>query len=92
MKKRIHVYFSGVVQGVGFRFTAERLALDLGLSGWAKNLFDGRVEVVSEGDESDLTDFLNKMKNGPLKRYITRTDVTWQEATGEFTEFTISFY
>ena len=92
MKKRIHIYFSGMVQGVGFRFTAERVALDLGVHGWVKNLFEGRVEVVAEGEETILADFLNKMKNGPLKRYITGTDVTWHDATGEFRDFTIRFY
>ncbi len=73
MKKRIHVYFSGMVQGVGFRFTAEEAALALGLRGWVKNIFDGRVEIVCEGKEEDLVSFLNKMKNGPMKRYLTDT-------------------
>lgn len=91
MKKRIQVYYDGMVQGVGFRFTAERVALNLGLRGWVKNLFDGRVEVVAEGKEQDLVDFLHKVKNGPMKPYIRGTDVTWQEATGEFRDFTISF-
>ena len=63
----------------------------MGLRGWVRNLFDGRVEVVSEGEESDLVDFLNKIKNGPMKHYITGAQVTWQEATGEFTDFTVRF-
>jgi len=92
MEKRLHVYYSGMVQGVGFRFTAERVAVALGLLGWVKNLSDGRVEVVCEGEESRLIEFLNKMKNGPLKHYITDTQVKWQEATGEFEDFTIRFY
>ena len=91
MKKRLHIYYSGTVQGIGFRFTAERVAINLGLRGWVRNLFDGRVEVVSEGEESDLVDFLNKIKNGPMKHYITGAQVTWQEATGEFTDFTVRF-
>jgi len=91
MKKRLHVYYSGTVQGVGFRFTAERIAVNLGLNGLVGNLFDGGVEVVCEGDESRLIDFLNKMKNGSMKQYITGTQVTWQEATGEFEDFTIRF-
>lgn len=91
MKKRIHVFYSGTVQGIGFRFTAERVALSLGLSGWVRNLFDGKVEVVCEGEESDLLNFLNKMKNGPMKHYITRTQVEWQDATGEFDDFRIRF-
>ena len=92
MKKRVHIYCSGMVQGVGFRFTAERIAMSLGLTGWAKNLRDGRVEVICEGGESDLVDFISKMKSGPMKRYITGTQVTWQDATGEFAGFTIRFY
>ena len=80
-----------MVQGVGFRFTAERVAVNLGLSGWVKNLFNGKVEVVCEGGESHLIDFINEMKNGPMKRYITGAQVTWHEATGEFTDFTIRF-
>ena len=91
MKKQLHVYYSGTVQGVGFRFTAERVALDLGLSGWVKNLFDGKVEVVAEAEEAELVDFLNKMKNGPMKRYIKSAEATWQEASGEFKDFTIRF-
>lgn len=91
MKKRLHIYFLGMVQGVGFRFTAERVALDLNLKGWVRNLFDSRVEVICEGEESDLVDFLRKMKNGPMKNYITSTQVTWQEATGEFVDFEIRF-
>lgn len=92
MRKRVHVYYSGMVQGVGFRFTAERVALSLGLTGWVKNLRDGRVEVVCEGEESDLVEFINKMKNGPMKQYVTSAQVTWQEATGEFNDFEIRFY
>ena len=64
--KRIHAYFSGSVQGVGFRFTAERLASALGLTGWVKNLQDGRVEVTCEGQEKDINGFL-------LRRVCKRT-------------------
>ena len=80
-----------MVQGVGFRFTAERIAVSLGLSGWVRNLFDGNVEVVCEGEESVLVDFINKMKSGPMKNYIKNAQITWQESTGEFTDFTVRF-
>jgi len=80
-----------MVQGVGFRFTAERVALSLGLTGWVKNLFEGRVEVVCEGAEAVLIDFLHKMKSGSMKRYIQDAQVTWQEPTGEFADFSIRF-
>ena len=51
---RAHVYYSGRVQGVGFRYTAEGLALDLKLVGWVKNLPDGRVELVCEGPKEKI--------------------------------------
>ena len=91
MKKRLHVYYSGTVQGVGFRFTTERIAVSLGLQGWVKNLFNGKVEIICEGEEPDLVLFLGKARNGPMKRYITGADVDWQEATGEFKDFTVRF-
>jgi len=90
-KKRIHVFYLGRVQGVGFRFTAERVALFLGITGWVKNLPDGRVEVVAEGDEAKLVLFLEKMKNGPMKPYLRGVAVDWQEARGEFQDFSLRF-
>jgi len=90
-KKRIHLFYSGRVQGVGFRFTAENIALSLGLAGWVKNLLDGRVEVVCEGDEATLVQFLEKMRSGPMKPYLRGVETSWLEATGEFRDFTIRF-
>ena len=91
VKKRLHVYYSGMVQGVGFRFTAERIAVSQNLYGWVRNVRDGGVEVVCEGEETALVDFLDKMKNGPMRSYINSTKVEWQEATNEFVDFTIRF-
>ena len=90
-KKRIHVFYSGRVQGVGFRFTAERIALSLGIVGWVRNLPDGRVEVLGEGEEAKLVLFLEKIKNGPMKPYIRDVDVAWEEAKGNFEAFGIAF-
>ena len=90
-QKRIHVFYSGRVQGVGFRFTTERVALSLGIMGWVKNLPDGRVEVVSEGEEAKLVLFLEKIKNGPMKPYIRGVEVAWQKAKGEFDDFGLRF-
>lgn len=90
MKKQIHVYFTGRVQGVSFRFTAEEIARDLGVCGWVKNLRDGRVEVLAEAEEEVLADFLAKI-NQYFSRYIQDVDTVWQEATGKFKEFGIEF-
>ena len=90
MKKQIHVYYTGRVQGVGFRFTAENIASNLGICGWVKNLSDGGVEVVAEADEKVLADFLARIKEY-FSRYIQAADVEWLKAGGEFKDFQIRF-
>jgi len=81
-KKRIHAYYSGKVQGIGFRFTAELTARQMDLVGWVKNLADGRVELLCEGEEVQLIGFLSEIKNGPLADYIENVDLTWSEPEG----------
>ncbi len=91
MKKRVYLYYNGYVQGVGFRFTTEYIARDLHLTGWVKNLPDGRVKVICEGEESAIKDFLNRLDD-KMKRYIQDRDIEWQEYKGEFKDFDIRFY
>lgn len=90
-RKRVHVYYSGMVQGVGFRFTVEHLGRRLGVSGWVRNNPDSRVELLGEGEEELLKVFLEKVRNGPLKRYIHHVETSWSEATGDFKSFDIRF-
>ena len=90
MKKQIHVYYTGRVQGVGFRFTAEDIACDLGITGWVKNLCNGRVEVVAEAEEDTLKDFLGRISQY-FSRYISDIDVEWRQACGKFSDFGIDF-
>jgi len=91
VKKRIDVRYSGRVQGVGFRFTAERLAVDLGLTGWVKNLPDGQVELVCEGKEEELRKFLEKIDN-EFSAYIRQKHINWMPAAGGFDTFEIKFF
>ncbi len=90
MKKQVRVYYSGRVQGVGFRFTAESIANDLGVTGWVKNSRDGGVEIVAEAEEDTLKDFLERI-NKYFARYIQDVNIEWFSATGEFKEFGIEF-
>ena len=90
MKKQIHAYYSGGVQGIGFRFTAERLAEELEITGWVSNLADARVEIVAEADEDTLKYFLAQISSS-FSRYIKNTDVSWEPATGEFKDFGVRF-
>jgi len=89
MKQQVHVYYSGRVQGVGFRFTAEDIARDLGIVGWVRNLRDGRVEVLAEAPQEALREFLGKI-NQYFSSYIRDADIEWQAATGEFRDFSIA--
>ena len=91
-KKRVRAYYSGMVQGVGFRYTAESIARTMGVSGWVKNLADDRVELVCEGREDLLAGFLARIKNGALRPYIQDVELEWSDATGEFSGFEIRFW
>ena len=88
--KRLHLYYSGSVQGIGFRYTAQRMADSLKLTGWVRNLSDGRVEIVIEGSEPEIELFLHKI-NDIFKGYTRGVETEWGEATGEFNGFDIRF-
>ena len=90
INKRFHAYYSGSVQGVGFRYTAQHLAVSLDVTGWVKNLRDGRVELLCEGREASLKEFLTKIE-GVFGTYIRDRDIEWETATGEFDRFDIRF-
>ena len=90
MKKQIHAYYIGKVQGVGFRYTVRDIALGLGIYGWVKNLGDGRVEISAQAEEAALNDF-TAMISRYFSRYIQNTEVQWQPASAEFKDFTIQF-
>ena len=72
MNVRKHFYFSGRVQGVGFRYQATRLARSLGLTGTVKNLWDGRVELEAQGEENAVWDLVSALNHQP---YIAIDDM-----------------
>ena len=90
MNKRLHAYYSGSVHGVGFRYTAERAALSLNITGWIKNMADGRVELLCEGEEGILKEFTQKIDT-IFKGYIKNSEFEWGKATDEFNGFDIRF-
>jgi acylphosphatase len=88
---RLHVFISGKVQGVSYRGFARRAALELGLAGWIRNLYDSRVEVLAEGERPQLEAFLKKLEAGPSAARIEDIEVRWKDATGEFVDFRIAW-
>jgi acylphosphatase len=91
MKARLHAYISGRVQGVAFRFFAQHEARMLGLTGWVRNLYDGRVEVVAEGEEESLEQFLAELRKGPRLARVEKVETRWEEFRNEFSEFSVEF-
>ncbi len=87
--KRVHVFVSGRVQGVNFRWNTKIVADKLGIKGWVRNLPDGRVEIVAEGDEGNIERFLDYVKKGPVLAKVENVDVKEEECKNEFKEFSI---
>ena len=86
---RLHLIIAGRVQGVFFRAYTEQEARRLGLAGWVKNLADRRVETVAEGEKEALEEYKKWCHHGPPAAHVTHVDVPWEEATGEFKDFTV---
>lgn len=86
---RLQVYYSGRVQGVGFRYTVKSLAPGYELAGTVRNLPDGRVELLAEGEQAELEAFLQAVRESGLKRFIDREQVTWGQPQGTLRSFEI---
>ena len=84
---RLHANVYGRVQGVGFRAFVVETGVTLGATGWARNKWDGSVEVVAEGDRQTLESLLAGLHRGPRMAKVSRVDVEWQPASGEFNAF-----
>ena len=87
----VHLRVSGLVQGVGFRYHAYRSAMQLGLTGWVKNLPDGSVETEAEGDRSALEEYIKDLKVGPRSAVVRGVDVKWIEPTGNYIKFDVRY-
>ena len=81
-------YFSGNVQGVGFRYTAQRIAGGFAVAGYVRNLSDGRVELVAEGDASELDSFIAAVR-GEMRSYIAHQTEADGVAEGSFNGFEV---
>lgn len=88
---RAHVLISGHVQGVFYRASTQRQANSLALRGWVRNLPDGSVEAVFEGEQATVERMLAWCRVGPPNAYVTDVDVRYEPAGGEFTGFAVRY-
>lgn len=89
-RSRMHIYYSGRVQGVGFRYTTKNVATGYEVTGLVRNLSDGRVELVAEGLKDELEAFQQGIRESGLGHFIAKEDVKWEDPKGEFRGFEIT--
>ena len=88
---RAHIVVSGVVQGVGYRFFAQRVATELGITGYVRNLLDGGVQVVAESKQGAMNAFIEELRHGPWSAHVSKINVDTSQYKAEFKRFTIRF-
>ena len=91
LKVRAHVYVNGRVQGVFFRSETQDEAMRHGLTGWVRNLADGRVEAVFEGEKELVEKLIDFCRQGPPGARVTNFEVAWENYTGEFRGFRVRY-
>jgi len=88
-KKRLRIVVSGRVQGVWYRRSAQHKAKELGIAGWARNRIGGEVEMLCEGEEKDVGEFLEWAKKGPFFANVEHIESSEEEYQGEFSSFEV---
>ena len=88
-REQVQVYYAGRVQGVGFRATVKRVAHGFEVTGVVRNLPDGRVELVAEGDRLELEEFQQAIRESGLRAFIRHEEARWAPAKNEFRGFEI---
>ena len=91
MKARAHIFVAGRVQGVFFRSETKHNADRHNVKGWIRNLPDGRVEAVFEGEKEGVQKLIEFCKHGPPSARVTNVELTWENYTGEFASFKMKY-
>jgi len=91
MRTRVQVLVTGRVQGVCFRDFTQREAATLGLTGWVRNLPDGRVEAIAEGTRDLLENFISRIRQGPALSRVDDVQLIWSSGESEFRDFRITW-
>jgi len=91
LKVRAHVIITGRVQGVFFRTETQDEAIRKGVTGWVRNMPDGRVEAVFEGEKDNVEKLIEFCRRGPPGARVTKVEVVWENYMGEFRDFRIRY-
>ncbi|MDP2151614.1 MAG: acylphosphatase [Parvibaculum sp.] len=91
-KARAHLIISGRVQGVFYRAFTEEAARSLGIKGWVRNLPDGGVEALFEGEKDDIEKAVGICRKGPPASVVRDVDVNWEDFRAEFDAFSIRYF
>ena len=91
MRARAHVFVSGDVQGVFFRYETRTKATQCKVTGWVRNLRDGRVEAVFEGEKEDVEAMVAFCRLGSPGAFVKGVDVLWEQPTGEYDGFQVQY-
>lgn len=86
----MQVYYSGSVQGVGFRYSVKSVATGFEVAGTVRNLPDGRVELIAEGEKGELESFRQAIRDAGLEHFIRDEKIQWTDAGNEFRGFEIA--
>jgi acylphosphatase len=89
--ERAHLLINGRVQGVFYRAFTRNVAAKLGLSGWVKNLYDGGVEAVFEGDRAIIEQAVQHLRMGPPGAHVSDIEIKWEEFSGDEKGFEIRY-
>ena len=88
-RQRLQIFYSGRVQGVGFRYSVKTLATGFEVTGTVANLPDGRVELTAEGAQGELEEFRKAIQDSEVGGFIKREDASWLSAKNEYRGFNI---
>ena len=88
-RARMQIYYSGTVQGVGFRYSVKSVANGFEITGTVRNLSDGRVELLAEGAKDELEAFRQGIRDAGLEHFIQKEEITWSDSKNEFRGFEI---
>ena len=91
VQKRIHIFVTGRVQGVFFRQSTRVMAIKNNVIGWVRNLADGRVEIIAEGETQDIDNLVTWCKTGPANSRVDEFELSDETFIGEFEKFEVRY-